>query len=1085
VIVLPGSDADLTFNFFNGSSVANVSVGFNATGFFEGSDGDAWLVGPVRSGGDVGIGHLMPDGSVDVFFVHTGSDADCGGIDNGNGQFFIAQQNAGGFLIDKLTQAIVHTSTSTNVGPGGNELREDFNIARNSSSNLIWIGFAQWSAATGELVRSVVPANWKSASAQRTVYDRLNNSLLSYEAFTSTSATWRDLDRGDLDANPAHIIYEALTNTDWGMGSPTSLIDVDSFEDAGVVLYNEPLGLSMIWTRQSSIQDFIQEVLDHIQAALFVDPQTGLLTLKLIRGDYDIGTLSTIDPSNATLSNFGRKLWGEIVNEISVTWTNPENEQDETVTVHDLASITTQGGVITDSRNYYGVRYALLAQRLAARDLRSAGAPLAACDAEVDRSLWFLRPASVVLLDWPEYGLVGLVMRVTSIDYGKPGDPTLKLSLIEDVFGLDAGDYVDPPSTSWEDTSAAPTPMSEQEALTLPYFMAKNAVTSIEGATYPEVLAGVLGASSNADAYGFELWGLVTLTDGSTEWQSLASLNIVGRGELAANLAAEAATTSATFASYVGAKRPQTTGFAIIGAGGETGNEIALITATGSSYSLARGVLDTVPKAWTAGTPVWFIDGEALFEDPDARSVAEVVEYRLLTRTSQGMLSLAAASVLEATMSERPWLPSRPANVTIDSVKFNTAATAVDMIGETVVPVTWANRNRLLEDAIVLTWTDATVTPETGQTTTITVLKADETTVLATHTGLIGTSYNVPVSDFGSEVVGLIKVSASRTDSDGTFDSLQAHGIWVRVAAAGGAEGASGSGAASFAGTMTKGSSMSASGTGATSLASTSTSGSALSGSGTGAGSLAGSGIEGGAMTGSGTGAAPLVGSTGAASDPNFANVVLLMGFEGTDASTTLTDESASAHAMTANGNAQIDTAQFKFGSSSLLLDGSGDYASTPDHADWDFGSGDFTVEFWMRWNSVGATWLIGQWGGSRGSSSFIMYYENTNKIVLDCPGTSQLFSSVLTSNPNQWYHVCGERAGSVQRIYRDGVMIGKATGVTGSQINSTAALNIGAGTGIAGDLNGWMDEVRITKGVARYNSDGGFTPPSAAFPRS
>jgi hypothetical protein len=163
--------------------------------------------------------------------------------------------------------------------------------------------------------------------------------------------------------------------------------------------------------------------------------------------------------------------------------------------------------------------------------------------------MWFLRPASVVLLDWPEYGLVGLVMRVTSIDYGKPGDPTLKVSLIEDVFGLDAGDYVDPPSTSWEDTSAPPSAMSEQEALTLPYYMAKNAVTSIEGAAYPEVIAGVLGASANADAYGFELWGEVTLPDGSTEWQSLASLNILGRAELAANLAAEATSTGVTFAS--------------------------------------------------------------------------------------------------------------------------------------------------------------------------------------------------------------------------------------------------------------------------------------------------------------------------------------------------------------------------------------------------------------------------------------------------------------------------------------------------------------------------------------------------------
>jgi hypothetical protein len=133
------------------------------------------------------------------------------------------------------------------------------------------------------------------------------------------------------------------------------------------------------------------------------------------------------------------------------------------------------------------------------------------------------------------------------------------------------------------------------------------------------------------------------------------------------------------------------------------------------------------------------------------------------------------------------------------------------------------------------------VTPETGQTTTITVLKADETTVLATHTGLIGTSYNVPVSDFGSEVVGLIKVSASRTDADGTFDSLQGHGIWIRVAAAGGAEGASGSGVASFAGAAAGASSLSASGTGTLSPSSSATAGSSLSGSGTGAGSFAGS----------------------------------------------------------------------------------------------------------------------------------------------------------------------------------------------------------------------------------------------------
>lgn len=145
------------------------------------------------------------------------------------------------------------------------------------------------------------------------------------------------------------------------------------------------------------------------------------------------------------------------------------------------------------------------------------------------------------------------------------------------------------------------------------------------------------------------------------------------------------------------------------------------------------------------------------------------------------MLALSTAPLLTATLSERPWLPSRPAKVTIDTVQFNTVATPVDMTGEIVVPVTWANRNRLLEDTIVLGWADATVTPETGQTTTITVKSSDGATTLATHSGLTGTSFDIPIASFAGAAVALVEVSASRTDDDGTFASLQAHGIFVQV----------------------------------------------------------------------------------------------------------------------------------------------------------------------------------------------------------------------------------------------------------------------------------------------------------------
>ena len=75
-----------------------------------------------------------------------------------------------------------------------------------------------------------------------------------------------------------------------------------------------------------------------------------------------------------------------------------------------------------------------------------------------------------------------------------------------------------------------------------------------------------------------------------------------------------------------------------------------------------------------------------------------------------------------------------------------------------------------------------------------------------------------------------------------------------------------------------------------------------------------------------------------------------LLHFDGADTSTTITDESGKT--WTPAGTAQIDTAQYKW-TSSLLLDGNSDYISTPDHDDFNVGSGDFTIDFWVRFNSV------------------------------------------------------------------------------------------------------------------------------------
>ena len=381
-------------------------------------------------------------------------------------------------------------------------------------------------------------------------------------------------------------------------------------------------------------------------------------------------------------------------------------------------------------------------------------------------------------------------MRIHDINYGKPGDPTTKLSLVEDVFGLDVGDYIEPPRTVWADPSSAPATLDHVQILTLPYFMAARTTVAafVDSPAYPEVVAGVLGNTADDDTFNYELWDEVAQPDSSLAWQSLRTESIVGRDELVTCLEAETETTfdpDADLTTVLGQTSPTQGGFMLIGDGTEAENEISLVTAVGATVTVSRGVLDTVPRAWPVGTPVWFVDSSTIFEDPIVRAAGEAVSYRMLTRTSQGLLDLADAPDVGATLTERPWLPSRPANVQIDGVLFNTAADPIDMTARVNpwVTVEWANRNRLLEDSLILGWTEADVTPETGQTTTVTVYGSDGTTELATHSGLTGTSLDIPDASFGSASIALVVATAERSDADGDFASLQGHGIWVQVSA--------------------------------------------------------------------------------------------------------------------------------------------------------------------------------------------------------------------------------------------------------------------------------------------------------------
>lgn len=579
------------------------------------------------------------------------------------------------------------------------------------------------------------------------------------------------------DANPAAIIYEVLNNATWGIGCPSALIDFDTFAAASQVLSEEELGLSLTWSNQASAEEFINIILDHIDGFLFVHPRTGRHTLRLARDDYDPEELREITPDNGRMISFQFRAWGETTNEMQVTWTNPENEQDENVTLQDLGNIIQQGEVVSASKNYFGVRNADLAMTLCARELRKAASPAVSAEMQLLREAWDLVPGDVVKLSWPDYGITSVIMRVAEVDYGEPGNAYIQVKMSEDIFSMARAQFVSPPSTEWVDPTRDPEPLTEVDVLTLPaYLLAVFAGVDMAEVEYPTVVAGILAANDSPDTFGFNLLERVPDATGELHWLDQGRRLSLGVSTLTAPLEAEPGSVIEEFGPIYGESIPAEAILALVGDGPVDEREFVLIhTVDGSGYHVHRGVLDTVPKEWPAGARVWFIppEDDVNILDETENSAGATVEYKLLSVTSRGTLAEDDAPTEVAVMSERPHLPSRPADVRVNGVGFGTAEVEFD---DTEIAVTWANRNRLSENAIVLPWTSGTVTPETGQTTTVTVLDPAGNPVTA-HDGLSGTSFALPVASLNGLYEAQVLVTSER---DG-LESLQGHEVAVEV----------------------------------------------------------------------------------------------------------------------------------------------------------------------------------------------------------------------------------------------------------------------------------------------------------------
>lgn len=213
--------------------------------------------------------------------------------------------------------------------------------------------------------------------------------------------------------------------------------------------------------------------------------------------------------------------------------------------------------------------------------------------------------------------------------------------------------------------------------------------------------------------------------------------------------------------------------------------------------------------------------------------------------------------------------------------------------------------------------------------------------------------------------------------------------------------------------------------------------------------------------------------------DQYATNVSLLLHMDGSNGSTTFTDNSSNALTVTVNGNAQISTTQSKFGGASGYLDGTGDYLTLASTSLFGFGTGDFTIEYWTypTRNTINETFIDTR---PSDTGTPLVLGKSSGGAVRCYDGSTVRTGGTMTLN--QWHHVAWSRSGSSNNVFLNGTSV----------ISFTNAFDAGSSRGLvvgsnvvttAENCQGYFDDLRITKGIARYTSN--FTPPTTAFPNA
>jgi len=506
--------------------------------------------------------------------------------------------------------------------------------------------------------------------------------------------------------NPAHIIYECLTNPVWGRGLSPSRIDEVSFISAANTLCREKFGLCIAWTKEKELSDFVQDVVNHIGGALYADRTTGLYTIRLLRKDYVVDDLPVFDYLSGLLSIQDDETTApdNSHSEIIVNYVDPVTNNQRQVRVQNLAGTQANQTVTSTTGNYPGLPTAGLAARIGQRDLSLQANGIKRYTLTFDRRGRKIHPASVFRINIPDRSISNMVLRAGTVEEGPITQQMITVVAVQDVFGLEETTYLAEPEHAWEPPDRTLNPVDIRKVTEINYRDEVRILSAADLATVA-VDAGdpvVVAQAPSGLSIHYELHTAATgepyADHGAFGWTPAATLS-VGIGYYDGTM---------TLINPVG--------FNSVGAAPFTAwidDEIVEVTSydpdTGI-FDIERGCVDTLPVPHAASATVWFPDF-AQAADGREYTTGEDVRIKLLTRTNTGVLDISLAPEDTWTIVGRQGKPYPPGDFKIGGTPF---ALVTTQTGNVVF--TWAHRDRITQADHILSHTDASTGPEADTT---------------------------------------------------------------------------------------------------------------------------------------------------------------------------------------------------------------------------------------------------------------------------------------------------------------------------------------------------------------------------------